>query len=41
MIDDATLNDIQYTGFPEFIITDEIMIDIEREISTYTKKYRY
>lgn len=39
MIDDATLNDLQYADFPEFIITDEVMIDIEKETSTYTKKY--
>ena len=30
MIDDATLNDLQITGFPDMIITDEIFMDIER-----------
>ena len=30
MIDDATLNDLQITGFPELVITDEVLIDIEK-----------
>ena len=30
MIDEQTLNDLQYAGFPELIITDEIMIDVEK-----------
>lgn len=34
MIDDAILNDLQLTGFPELIITDEVLMDIERK-----KKY--
>ena len=31
MIDEQTLNDLQYAGFPELIITDEIMIDVEKK----------
>lgn len=31
MINDATLNDLQLTGFPELIITDEVLMDIERK----------
>lgn len=31
MIDEQTLNDLQYVGFPELIITDEILMDIERK----------
>ena len=30
MIDDATLNDLQMCGFPELIVTDEVMRDIEK-----------
>ena len=30
MIDDATLNDLQITGFPEMVVTDEILMDIEK-----------
>ena len=30
MIDEQTLNDLQYAGFPELIITDEVMIDVEK-----------
>lgn len=30
MIDEQTLNDLQYAGFPELIVTDEVMIDVEK-----------
>lgn len=30
MIDDATLNDLQITGFPELVVTDEVLMDIEK-----------
>ena len=30
MIDEQTLNDLQYAGFPELIITDEVMVDAEK-----------
>ena len=30
MIDDATLNDLQITGFPELVVTDEVLVDIEK-----------
>ena len=33
MIDEQTLNDLQYVGFPELIITDEVMIDVEKRNS--------
>ena len=33
MIDEQTLNDLQYAGFPELIITDEVMIDVEKRNS--------
>lgn len=29
MIDEATLEDLQFVGFPEIVITDEVMADIE------------
>ena len=31
MIDDAILNDLQYAGYPKIIITDEVLMDIERK----------
>ena len=31
MIDEQTLNDLQYVGFPELVITDEVLMDIERK----------
>jgi hypothetical protein len=31
MIDDAILNDLQITGFPEMVITDEVLMDIEKK----------
>lgn len=31
MIDDVILNDLQYTGYPKLVITDEVLIDIERK----------
>ena len=33
MIDEQTLNDLQYAGFPELIVTDEVMIDVEKRNS--------
>ena len=33
MIDEETLNDLQYAGFPELIVTDEVMIDVEKRNS--------
>ena len=33
MIDEQILNDLQYAGFPELIITDEVMIDVEKRNS--------
>lgn len=30
MIDDATLNDLQIVGYPKMIVTDEILMDLER-----------
>ena len=30
MIDDATLNDLQMCGFPELVVTDEVLVDIEK-----------
>ena len=30
MIDDVILNDLQMCGFPELIVTDEVMMDIEK-----------
>lgn len=33
MIDDATLNDLQITGFPEMVVTDEVLMDIEKRRS--------
>ena len=31
MIDEQTLNDLQYAGFPELIITDEVMKEMEKK----------
>ena len=31
MIDDATLNDLQIVGYPKMIVTDEVLMDIERK----------
>ena len=31
MIDEQTLNDLQYAGFPELIVTDEVMIEVEKK----------
>lgn len=31
MIDEAILNDLQITGFPELVVTDEVLIDIEKK----------
>ena len=31
MIDEQTLNELQYAGFPELTITDEVMIDAEKK----------
>ena len=31
MIDEQTLNDLQYADFPKLIITDEVMIDVEKK----------
>lgn len=31
MIDEAILDDIQINGYPELIITDEVLMDIERK----------
>lgn len=31
MIDDATLNDLQIVGYPKMIVTDEILMDLERK----------
>lgn len=31
MIDEQTLNDLQYAGYPELVITDEVLMDIERK----------
>ena len=28
MIDEQTLNDLQYAGLPELTITDEVVIDV-------------
>ena len=33
MIDEQTLNDLQYAGFPELIVTDEVMIEVEKRNS--------
>lgn len=30
MIDDTILNDLQITGFPELVVTDEVLMDIEK-----------
>ena len=30
-IDEQTLNDLQYAGFPELTITDEVMVDVEKK----------
>ncbi len=30
MIDDATLNDLQIVGYPELVITDEVLMDLDR-----------
>ena len=30
MIDDAILNDLQITGFPELVVTDEVLMDSEK-----------
>lgn len=30
MIDEAILNDLQITGFPELVVTDEVLMDIEK-----------
>lgn len=35
MIDDATLNDLQISGWPEMVITDEVLMDIERKKKRY------
>ena len=31
MIDDATLNDLQIVGYSKMIVTDEILMDLERK----------
>ena len=31
IIDEQTLNDLQYAGFPELTITDEVMVDVEKK----------
>ena len=31
MIDEAILNDLQISGFPKIIITDEVLMDIEKK----------
>lgn len=31
MIDDATLNDLQIVGYPKMIVTDEVLMDLERK----------
>ena len=31
MIDEAILNDLQITGFPELVVTDEVLMDIEKK----------
>ena len=31
MIDEAILDDLQINGYPELIITDEVLMDIERK----------
>ena len=31
MIEEQTLNDLRYAGFPELIITDEVMIDVKKK----------
>lgn len=31
-IDDMTLNDLQLTDWPAMIITDEVMMDLERRL---------
>lgn len=33
MIDDATLNDLQIVGYPKMIVTDEILMELERKKS--------
>ena len=33
MIDEQILNDLQYAGFPELIVTDEVMIEVEKRNS--------
>lgn len=30
MIDDATLNDLQITGYPKMVVTDEVLISLKR-----------
>lgn len=30
MIDDATLNDLQITGYPKMIVTDEVLMSLKR-----------
>lgn len=31
MIDEDILNDLQITGFPELVVTDEVLMDIEKK----------
>lgn len=31
MIDEAILNDLQIAGFPKLIVTDEVLMDIEKK----------
>lgn len=31
MIDEATLNDLQIVGYPKMIVTDEVLMDLERK----------
>ena len=31
MIDEEVLNDLQFNSYPELIITDEVLMDIERK----------
>lgn len=30
MIDEATLNDLQFSGYPELVATEEVILDIEK-----------
>lgn len=30
MIDDATLNDLQITGYPKLVVTDEVLMSLKR-----------